>query len=181
MVHAHISSHLIDVLHADGPDPERSPRLQLYAWLVGDWDIEVLAHSPDGASYQARGEIHAGWILQGRGIQDVWTIPRTGANPFPVAGNWFGTTLRIYDPGIDAWRISWIDPATNSFRQQLGRARGDDIIQEGKTDAGAFSRWSFTEIEPASFRWLAETSPDAETWTLVVEVLARRVRSVDRQ
>ena len=103
------------VLHANGPDPERADVLQLYGRFVGDWNTEIIAHGPDGAVYRAQGEIHFGWILEGRAIQDVWMIPRlvdrASASPLPVAGNWYGTTIRIYDPTIHAWRIYWIDPA----------------------------------------------------------------------
>ena len=133
----------------------------------------------DGARHEGSGEIHFGWILEGRAIQDVWMIPRLAerpnAPPFPVAGNWFGTTIRVYDPDIDAWRIYWIDPARNVFRQQLGRQRGDDVVQEGKTETGALSRWSFTNITPNSFHWLGESSASGDgSWQLVVEVLAQR-------
>src|SRR6266481_8082949 len=83
--------------------------------------------------------------------------------------------LRVYDPTIHAWRIYWIDPARNTFRQQIGRQRGLDIIQEGKTETGALSRWSFTNITPHSFHWLGESSASGDSsWQLVVEVLARR-------
>ena len=109
------------VLHADGPDPERAEALKLYGRFIGDWDTEVIAHGADGTSHRTQGEIHFGWVLQGRAIQDVWMIPRladrTAAPQFPIAGNWYGTTLRIYDPTIEAWRIFWIDPARNVFRQ----------------------------------------------------------------
>lgn len=170
------------VLHAAGPAPDRAEKLELYGWLIGDWDAEITTHATDGTSHHGQGEIHAGWILEGRAIQDVWMIPRRNdrkirAAPMPVAGNWFGTTLRIYDPAINAWRIYWLDPATNSYRYQIGRPQGDDIVQEGKTETGAFSRWSFTEITPASFGWRAESSPDGKAWRLIVEVRARRVPS----
>ena len=167
------------VLHADGPDPERAEALKLYGRFVGDWDAEIIAHGPDGKSHRAEGEIHFGWVLQGRAIQDVWMIPcladRLSASQFPVAGNWYGTTLRVYDPTIAAWRIFWIDPARNVFRQQIGRARGEDIVQEGKTDSGELSRWSFTKITENSFHWLGEGKPaDAGEWKLVVDVKAKR-------
>lgn len=167
-------------LHADGPAPDRADKLNLYAWLIGDWDADITAYSTDGERHRGQGEIHFGWILEGRAIQDVWMIPRrhdhgSGGSAMPVAGNWYGTTLRIYDPAIDAWRIYWIDPATNSFRYQIGRRQGQDIVQEGKAESGAFSRWSFTEIAPDSFRWLGESSTDGKAWRLVVEVRARRV------
>jgi hypothetical protein len=100
---------------------------------------------------------------------------RSNAAPFPVAGNWFGTTIRVYDPDIGAWRIYWIDPARNTFRHQIGRQRGQDIVQEGKTESGALSRWSFTRITPSSFHWLGESSASEDNaWQLIVEVLAQR-------
>jgi hypothetical protein len=70
---------------------------------------------------------------------------------------------------------SRIDPARNIFRQQIGRQRGDHIVQEGKTETGALSRWSFTNITPNSFHWLGESSASEDgPWQLMVEVLARR-------
>jgi hypothetical protein len=170
---------LISVLHASAPAPDRADKLQLYGRFIGDWNSRVVRHEADGARREADGEIHFGWILQGRAVQDVWMIPRSeqGANTaaLPAVGNWYGTTLRVYDPAIDAWRIWWIDPATNSFRQQIGRARGEDIVQEGRTESGVLTRWSFIEIRPDSFHWLGEASSDAgASWQLHVEVLATR-------
>lgn len=174
---------LATALHSAGPDPERAEKLGLYAFLVGDWETEIVTHAADGASHRGEGEIHAGWILEGRAIQDVWTIPRRrdrrpGMASLPLAGNWYGTTLRIYDPALDAWRILWIDPATNSYRSQIGRAEGVDIVQIGEGAPGTLSRWSFTRIARDRFHWLGEASGDqGATWRLGVEVLARRVGS----
>jgi len=170
---------LAAVLLADAPAADRAQELGLYGWLIGSWEADVIAHGPDGGPHRGEAEIHFGWALEGRAIQDVWMIPRrnhrAGARPMPIAGNWYGTTLRIYDPVIDAWRIFWSDPATNSFRQQIGRRKGADIVQEGRTETGGLSRWRFTEITPRSFRWLGEGSQDdGVSWRLVVEVLARR-------
>ena len=93
----------------------------------------------------------------------------------PVTGNWYGTTLRIYDPDIDAWHILWSNPAKSFFARQIGRARGVDIVQEGRHESGASLRWSFTKIKPDSFHWLGEISADGgANWRLQVEVLARR-------
>lgn len=171
----------VNVLHADGPDTERAGKLGLYGQFVGDWETDIITHAPDGARHRGQGEIHFGWVLQGRAIQDVWMIPRLDdrrpdAPIMPVAGNWYGTTLRVYDPQLDAWRIFWIDPATSFFCQQIGKAVGPDIVQEGTMESGSRSRWLFTEITPRSFHWLGEASADnGAAWTLLVEVLARRV------
>jgi len=61
--------------------------------------MDGVVHLEHG-KHEARGEIHAGWVLQGRAIQDVWIFP----------GAFYGTTLRVYDPGLDAWHILWSDP-----------------------------------------------------------------------
>lgn len=175
------ASNLVAALHADAPAADRVDRLQLYGRFIGDWETDIITHAPDGARHEGQGEIHFGWILQGRAIQDVWMIPRLKDRRLdgpilPVAGNWYGTTIRVYDPRIDAWRIFWIDPATMVFRQQIGRARGPDIVQEGTTESGSLSRWSFTKITPQSFHWLGEESTDSGvSWRLLVEVLARRL------
>ena len=91
------------VLHASGPDQDREAKLALYAWLVGSWDIEVTTFMENGTTHEGRGEIYAGWVLQGRAIQDVWMIPRLkerkpGVTPLPGSGNWYGTTLRNLRP-----------------------------------------------------------------------------------
>ena len=100
---------------------------------------------------------------------------KPGIAQLPGAGNWYGTTLRVYDPNLDAWRILWSDPATNFFSHQIGRARGRDIVQEGPDPRGGQMRWTFTDIEPDSFHWTAEHSTDSTQWRKVVDIKARRV------
>ena len=174
------SSDLIEVLHANRPATDRADALALYGRFIGDWDTDIVTYTSDGTQHRGQGEIHFGWILEGRAIQDVWIIPQRKdrtphAAQMPVAGNWFGTTIRVYDLTLQAWRIFWVDPATNSYRQQIGRQHGADIVQEGTTEAGALSRWSFTEITPQAFHWKAEASmDDGATWRLFVEVFAHR-------
>ena len=174
-----VHSSFADVLHADGPDKARATELALYAWMVGRWVMDVTTMREDGATHRGQGEIHAGWVLQGRAIQDVWMIPRLrhrqpGIEPLPGAGNWYGTTLRIYDPALAAWRILWNDPATGFFTQQIGRARGRDIVQTGPDPRGGSMRWIFSEIEPNSFHWIGECARNDRDWRREVEILARR-------
>ena len=160
------SPSLVDALHADRPAPDRAGKMALYGWLVGRSDMDAVIHRDDGTTHEGRGEIHFGWVLEGRAVQDVWILP----------GVFHGTTLRVYDPGIDAWHILWSDPLRQYYTRQIGWARGKDIVQDGTDDAGAAVRWSFTEITPDSFRWLGERSLDGgATWQLQVEFRARRV------
>jgi hypothetical protein len=161
---ASASPSLIATLHTDRPAPDRADKMGLYGWLVGRWEMDTAVYDDNGAKQTGRGEVHAGWVLEGRAIQDVWILP----------GTFYGTTLRVYDPGLDAWHILWSDPVRQYYARQIGRARGNDIVQEGKNDAGDTFRWSFTEITPNSFRWRGERASDGG-WRLQAEFFARRV------
>jgi hypothetical protein len=162
------ASSFIDALHTTTPAPDRADRMGLYGWLIGSWKMNAVVHRDDGTRHEGIGEIHFGWVLEGRAVQDVWILP----------GVFYGTTLRIYDPGLDAWHILWSDPLRQFYTRQIGRARGSDIVQEGTNDAGEAVRWSFTEITPDSFRWLGERSRDAgASWERQAEFFARRVTS----
>jgi hypothetical protein len=158
--------------------PEIPESADAYGWLVGSWDLDVLHYW--GMDVSARGieaEAHFGWALEGRAIQDVWIMPRraerTGREDATM--NMFGTTLRVWDPTIQAWRITWINPAGNHYEQQIGRKSGQDIVQVGVRPDGTPTRWTFTEITPDSFHWLGEAlEPDGKTWRLEGEFRAKR-------
>ena len=155
----------IDALHTTGPAPDRVDTMKLYGWLIGRWTMDAIVHRDDGTQRQDVGQIHFGWVLEGRAIQDVWILP----------GVFYGTTLRVYDPGLDAWHILWSDPLRQFYTRQIGRAQGDDIVQEGTNEAGEAVRWSFTKITRDAFRWIGERSPDGgKTWQLQAEYFARR-------
>jgi hypothetical protein len=159
-----------NALHADGPAPELAGKLGLYGWLVGDWEMDAHRPLPHGKVARGKGEIHFGWVLGGRAIQDIWHVGAPDGRPAM-----FGTTLRIYDPGIDAWHIVWIDPLGQNHLRQTGRAEGKDIVQLGTDATGAETRWRFTEISENAFHWIGERRPTgAGDWQLVVEFLARR-------
>ncbi|MEA2939545.1 MAG: hypothetical protein QOD09_74 [Bradyrhizobium sp.] len=173
------ASSFLDALGADGAAADRAGKMELYGWLVGAWDLDVTRFLPDGGKRQRKGEWHFGWTLEGRAIQDVWIVPPRGAlrqGDAAANANSFGTTLRIYDPRIDAWRIQWSDPVTLNFLNMIGRRHGDDIVQLGTNADGRPVRWSFSDITPDSFTWRGETSLDnGASWRLDVEFVARRV------
>jgi hypothetical protein len=158
-------SAIAQLLFADGPAPDRADKMGLYSWLIGAWEIDAVMHTRDGQSHARKGNIAFAWALEGRAIQDVWTLPDF----------FHGTTLRVYDPAIDAWHILWSDPLRQFYNRQIGRARGSDIVQTGKSDDGADTCWCFTEITPESFRWTGERSTDGQaSWFLQAEFKCRR-------
>jgi hypothetical protein len=91
--------------------------------------------------------------------------------------NMYGTTLRVWDPGIQAWRVTYINPVNGQRDELIGRRSGNDIVQIGTHADGTPIRWSFTEISENSFHWLGEAlGPDGKSWKLEGEFRARRIR-----
>ena len=141
-------SAFLDALGADGPAADRAGKMDLYGRFVGSWDLDVMQIAEDGTKRRRKGEWHFGWALEGRAIQDVWIVPPRGKLRSGNAAanvNSYGTTLRVYDPGTDAWLIQWTDPVTQNFLQMIGRADGSDIVQlgtrpDGNSSAGASRR-----------------------------------------
>jgi hypothetical protein len=171
-------SAFLAALGADGPSADRAGKMDLYGRFIGSWDLDVRQFADDGSERRRAGEWHFGWVLEGRAIQDAWIVPPRGEGRRGDATakiNSYGTTLRVYDPDIDAWRIQWTDPVTRSFLQMIGRAEGDDIVQTGTRPGGHSLRWSFRSIMPNSFLWRGELSADGgASWRVNTEFTARR-------
>ncbi|HKW31409.1 MAG TPA: hypothetical protein VJN92_00275 [Candidatus Acidoferrum sp.] len=169
-----------DLLIARGRSPEVPESADVYGWLVGSWELEALYYKAvDVSAKHIKGEAHFGWVLEGRAIQDVWIMPRCSDRrpDLDKTNNMYGTTLRVWDPSIQAWRISWINPVTGYREQQIGRSSGKDIVQVGARPDGTPTRWRFTEVTPDSFHWIGEAlAPDGKAWTIEGEFLARRLR-----
>jgi hypothetical protein len=173
------SPSFVDALHCDGPAPDRADKMGLYGWLIGAWEMDVHVPIANGPRYEGKGEIHFGWVLEGRAIQDVWITPPRAHRDDPIgaAANFYGSTLRVYDPGIDAWHIFWLDPVKQFYSRMLGRADGRDIEQLTVNETPQ-RRWRFTDITPSRFHWTAEVddgTDGAVKWRRHVEFFARRI------
>jgi hypothetical protein len=166
-------------LAATGRSPEIPESADVYGWLIGSWELDVRHYwGRDVSGLQIKGEAHFGWVLEGRAIQDVWIMPPRSMRNLAVDPvlNMFGSTLRAWDSSIQAWRITWTNPAGNHHETQIGRWNGNDVVQLGVRPDGTQTRWSFTEITPNSFHWRGEAlESDGKVWKLEGEFLARRM------
>jgi hypothetical protein len=175
-----VNNDFLKLLSAPGRSAEIPESADAYGWLVGKWELEVMHYKAMNlASEKIKGEVHFGWVLEGRAIQDVWIMPRPSDRKpdSDRVNNMYGTTLRIWDSAIQAWRIRWVNPVSGHEERQTGRRVGNEIVQIGARSDGTPTRWRFTEITCDSFHWLGEAlEPDGRTWKLEGEFLARRLR-----
>jgi hypothetical protein len=166
-------------LTAHSDSTEIPEAFDIYGWLMGSWEMEV-RRFPDGIEYRGSGEVHFSWVLEGRAVQDVWIMPRRSERTSDSlkAFNVYGTTVRVWDPAIEAWRVTWINPVTGARDELVGRRCGTDIVQVGTHSDGTPIRWIFTDITADSFRWVGEAlEQDGKTWRLEAEFRAHRVNS----
>ena len=158
-----MSNSFVEAIVAKGRSPEIPEAADVYGWLIGAWDLDVW-YLVRGDEW-TKGEVHFGWVLEGRAVQDVWIMP----------ANTYGTTLRVWDSSIQAWRVTWINPPSGRRNELIGRRIGDEIVQVGTHADGTPIRWKFSEISSDSFRWTGEAlQADGVTWKLEAEFRAKR-------
>ncbi len=169
---------LIERLVAAGPHPSLGTHSETYGRVIGSWIGELERYQDGRSAASASVEAHFGWVLEGRAVQDVWITPaRVDKQPTPGAGfEWYGTTLRVFDPTNSAWNTTWTDPKSQLRIELVGRRQGDDIVQIG-TRGGRPIRWTFSDITAASFTWRGHILTfDGVTWAPEVEIHFRRMK-----
>lgn len=163
----------VSALHASGPAPGQEEVLRTFGRFVGSWQLRWHQVVDD---LDAVGELHAGWVLGGRAVQDVWIVPGLGQPGEGVPPHAFhGSTIRFYDAHLGAWRSTWVEPINGRVRRFVGREEDGQIVLIS-LDGAPLLRWRFTEIRPDSFTWLGEYSVDeGRTWRLEERMLAGRL------
>jgi hypothetical protein len=169
----------LDVLGSAARSAEIPESADCYGWLVGSWALEVRNYWGDVRALGLKAEAHFGWVLEGRAVQDVWILPVRAPHPqtgeIDPSRRTHGSTLRVWDAGLQAWRVTWISPGTGARVDLVGRWSGKDVVQTGALPNGTPIRWIFSEITRDRFRWTGESlQADGHTWKLEGEFLARR-------
>lgn len=167
---------MLQVLHADGPAPDRAAQMMLYGQFVGSWDGTLKYLDAEGIRRETTAEVHFGWVLEGRAIQDVWIAPSRHGRKDDERLLMHGSTFRVYDPQNDLWHVTWIDPVKQAFNRMTGRKVGDEIVQEYRTEEGKRCQWLFTGITRDSFHWInRESAGNGESWKVRGEFFLRRL------
>ena len=173
-----ISALVSDLLLADGPDPQYKVELELFGRLIGSWDVEGRNIAPDGTVRSTnRGEWHFAWALRGRAIIDVLISPRLSEHIEGEPFFEYGPTIRVYDPHLQAWRVTFNPTGSIGTIKLIARPDGDGILMEGRLppDDERPTRWSFSGITEDSFVWQErDLADDGKTWVLSEEIHATR-------
>ena len=148
-------------LISEGPHSDIPPEHRIFAPFIGDWDLVVSWFDEAGKlSRQERGEWHFSWILEGRGVQDVWIVPPPDERAAQTDLYEYGTSLRFFDTKLDAWQSTWIGPMHRVVRTFAARQIDDRIVLETTEGEVPRMRWSFADIERNSFTWRNELWTD---------------------
>jgi hypothetical protein len=155
---------LIEALHVSGPAAEHADKLMLFGRFVGSWAVRWSGTDSAGQPLEVLGELHFGWVLGGRAVQDTWIVPGRDQPRDSRMRAFHGTTVRFYDPGIDAWRSTWIEPINARVRRFVGRPVDGQIVLLSDEEEPRL-RWRFTDITAGSALWIGEISHDGgATW-----------------
>lgn len=169
MIATAISS-MCSALGANGPARELIGRENIFGWLVGAWELEVLDTESEGMHRVNQGEWHFAWVLEGRAIQDVLITPKLVQRraSLPLRGNRYGTGLRVYDAAEKLWRGFWVNPVQATIEMLRIEKHGSDIVETGENRRSIFS-----DIAQSSFRYVIETKVDG-AWNKAAEIAAHR-------
>jgi hypothetical protein len=167
----------LEAITAPGPHRSLGTHADTYGRLIGSWTGSLRNHMVPGPVPSGSIEIHFAWALDGRAVQDTWITPARkdrGSAKAP-AMDWYGTTLRVFDPESESWRALWWDPVSRNQIALEGRRQGDDIVQLGTRGAWPI-RWTFSEIRDRSFHWQGHVlEVDGVSWRLEVDIRVERV------
>jgi hypothetical protein len=153
----HLQNEFVASLVASGPHPQIASSNQIFAPFVGSWDLLVSWFDENGRLIRRQaGEWHFSWVLEGRAIQDIWIVPPRTVRHEASDLYEYGASMRFFDPGIDAWRSTWIGPMHGLVRTFIAKRFGDRVVLETTEGSEPRMRWSFSDIAPHSFNWSNE-------------------------
>jgi len=119
---------MLEALHAPAPNPALASKLQTYGRFVGSWTVDIDWHPPGGApARHAEGE----WTSPGCSTaarSRRLDLPDAPAARAARAVHFYGSTMRWYDPQIDAWHITYFEPTRPFACASSARGR-PDIVQ----------------------------------------------------
>ena len=170
------SQGLAATLLASGPHPSLGHHADTFGRLIGSWAGHYRDRDETGAVEEGPMEVHFGWVLDGRAVQDTFIAPPRGvAAPANSERRTYGTTIRVFDPKTESWLAVWHNPITGVRNDLVGRRVRDDIVNFCTVDERP-EKWLFTQIKRDSFLWQAfSLANDGLTWELETDFRLHRI------
>jgi hypothetical protein len=172
---AETSNAFAQALVSTSRSPEIEASEDVYAKLLGAWDVQARDRTENGTFQVTEGEWFFARTLEGRAVQDVWIAPTRAnrATAIPHA-NRYGSSVRTFDPRTRTWQVTWFNPVTGAFNVLHTRVEGERIVQEGTLEDGQRIRWIFQELTDRSFHWTGEGQLPDGSWRLEAEFFGRK-------
>ena len=146
----------------DSPIGERNTNapeeVAQFEFLIGDWDVEITWHPPQGEPNTYKARWHNHWINDGFDVMQEWRGPYIT-----------GTELRHYDPTLGHWVGKNLYVGGN-WVNTTARVNGDNMVviidASSATDGAFLNRETYFEITNNRWRMKSDRSFDkGETWT----------------
>lgn len=151
--------HFYEALTSEGKHESIPEEFNYFGKLIGSWIIDYVDNSN---SRVIKGEWHFSWILDGMVIQDVIDLP----------GFEYGTTLRVYNSGTNAWDIAYC--YTGRIMRFEARKQDDKIVLTNIEDERR--KWVFATIEDNNFHWQDIVVKEDGRWHVNFDLYAQRMQ-----
>lgn len=172
---AEMSNAFAQALVSQSRSPEIEAQEDVYAKLLGAWDVQARDRTDNGTFLVTEGEWFFARTLEGRAVQDVWIAPtRANRRTAVPRANRYGTSVRTFDPRTRSWQVTWFNPVTGACNVLQTRMEAERIVQEGTLGDGRRIRWIFQEITDTTFHWTGEGQQPDGSWRLEAEFFGRR-------
>ena len=132
--------------------------LNYFKKLIGSWQIDYV---DSNISHVIKGEWHFSWVLEGMAIQDIIILPDYER----------GTTLRVYNPGTQAWDIAYCFTG-KIIRLEAKKENGIIVLTDIENKR---RKWVFAKIEENNFHWQDVTVKEDGEWHINFDLYAERI------
>ena len=148
----------LETLTSESKNVELPEEFNYFGELVGSWKIDYIDNS---TSHSIKGEWHFSWVLEGMAIQDIIILPDYER----------GTTLRVYNPGTQAWDIAYCFTG-KIIRLEAKKENGIIVLTDIENKR---RKWVFAKIEENNFHWQDVTVKEDGEWHINFDLYAERI------
>ena len=166
----------VEALVSETRHPSIREDEDIYAPLLGSWNVTVREMLEDGREVRGEGECLFVRVLEGRAVQDVWITPpraeRATSSGYPK--NRYGTAIRMFNPDSRLWQVIWLNPVSGAFDVLHSRVENGKIIQVGSGTTGGFICWTFERVARKEFHLVGRIRGENDEWRIGTEFCGQR-------